>query len=45
MEDILDRPPGETVDIFAKLKQPIYQKAKAYNKYHQKKYDRMKKIC
>ena len=45
MEDILDRPTDDNVDIFSKIKQPIYQRALAYNKYNKKKYWLSDKFC
>jgi hypothetical protein len=37
MEDILLRPNDDNVDIFSKLKQPVYHKSLAYNKYHKRR--------
>jgi hypothetical protein len=34
MDDILDRPSDDNVDVYAKIKQPIYQRALAYNRYN-----------
>ena len=43
MEDILDRPSDDTVDIFSKIKQPIFMRALAFNKHNK---DRHKvKMC
>ena len=45
IEDIIDRPMDDTIDIFSKIKQPIYQKALAFNKYHKKRSIMDKKLC
>ena len=37
MEDIMDRPNDNSIDVFDKVKVPIYQKALAFNKYNKKK--------
>jgi len=37
MEDIMDRPDDNTIDVFSKVKVPIYQKALAFNKYNKTK--------
>jgi hypothetical protein len=37
MEDIDDRPNDDNVDIFSKVKMPIYQKSLAYNEYHKRR--------
>ena len=37
MEDILLRPQDDNVDIFSQIKQPIYQKHLAYNRYHKRR--------
>jgi hypothetical protein len=45
MEDILDRPADDAVDIFSKIKQPIYQRALAYNKHNKKRFQVKDKMC
>ena len=45
MEDIIDRPSDDKIDIFSKIKQPIYQKALAFNQYNKKKSILEKKMC
>lgn len=34
MEDIEDRPNDDNIDIFSKVKMPVYHKSLAFNKYH-----------
>ena len=45
MEDIIDRPSDDKIDIFSKIKQPIFQKALAFNQYNKKKSILEKKMC
>ena len=33
------RPNDNNVDVFSKIKQPIYHKSLAFNKYHKKRID------
>ena len=37
MEDIEDRPNDDNIDIFSKVKMPIYHKSLAFNKYHKRR--------
>ena len=46
IEDIMDRPPDETVTAFSFIRQPFFHKAFAINAHHKKKHIlRNRKFC
>lgn len=45
MEDIEDRPNDDNIDIFSKVKMPIYHKSLAFNKYHKRRLEGFNLNC